>query len=219
MVGRTSRERTGYATQKPEELLSRIVASCTEEGDVCADLFGGSGTLASVAERMGRQWIHCDDSPLANLCAERRMVEQGAAFDILSCAPQAKGARFTAECVLRDTPDPEKKLATVNVLSYETPEDSLPLNEKYVAFIRETERIDPSRLIGGICADFDTDGVLFRPRAAAYGSGRLEAIVNFSELSDAGALERGRVALRVADVFGRVSARVLTAQDILRFEP
>lgn len=43
MVGRTSAERTGYATQKPEQLLSRMIESCTREGDICADFFCGSG--------------------------------------------------------------------------------------------------------------------------------------------------------------------------------
>ena len=42
MVGRTSSERTGYATQKPEALLRQILDSCTEEGDLCADFFCGS---------------------------------------------------------------------------------------------------------------------------------------------------------------------------------
>lgn len=72
MVGRTAAERTGYATQKPEALLERIVLSCTEAGDVCLDPYGGSGTLAAVCERTGRGWISMDESPLAlNISAER----------------------------------------------------------------------------------------------------------------------------------------------------
>ncbi|MDD2216499.1 MAG: site-specific DNA-methyltransferase, partial [Eubacteriales bacterium] len=47
MVGRTSAERTGYVTQKPEALIERILESCTGEGDLCADFFGGSGTMAA----------------------------------------------------------------------------------------------------------------------------------------------------------------------------
>ncbi|MEG2199627.1 MAG: site-specific DNA-methyltransferase, partial [Anaerovorax sp.] len=56
MVGRTSAERTGYATQKPESLIERILTSCTKEGDVCADFFAGSGTMAAVAQKMNRNW-------------------------------------------------------------------------------------------------------------------------------------------------------------------
>ena len=65
MVGRTSRERTGYATQKPEKLLERIIEACSDEGDICADFFAGSGTLGAVAERMGRRWIMCDEGDVA----------------------------------------------------------------------------------------------------------------------------------------------------------
>ncbi len=80
MVGRTSSERNGYATQKPEKLLERIVKSCSREGDICADFFAGSGTLGSVCERLGRKWIMCDAGKLAAACQTARMGEQGAPF-------------------------------------------------------------------------------------------------------------------------------------------
>jgi len=73
MVGRTSSERTGYATQKPEALLERIVLSCTEEGDACMDPFGGSGTLAAVCARHGREWIYIDENPMAADVAAARL--------------------------------------------------------------------------------------------------------------------------------------------------
>ena len=65
MVGRTSSERTGYATQKPEKLLERILESCTDEGDLVADFFSGSGTTGAVAARLGRRWIMCDEGNVA----------------------------------------------------------------------------------------------------------------------------------------------------------
>jgi len=72
MVGRTAQERTGYATQKPEALLERIVLACTEKGDACMDPFAGSGTLAAVCARHGREWICIDESPTAvEICAGR----------------------------------------------------------------------------------------------------------------------------------------------------
>ena len=73
MVGRTSSERTGYATQKPEALLERIVLSCTEEGDSCLDPFGGSGTLAAVCARLGRGWVSIDENPMAIEIAAGRL--------------------------------------------------------------------------------------------------------------------------------------------------
>lgn len=65
MVGRTSAERKGYATQKPEKLLERIVEACSDEGDLCADFFAGTGTLGAVCARTGRTWIMCDSGDAA----------------------------------------------------------------------------------------------------------------------------------------------------------
>ena len=62
MVGRTAGERTGYATQKPEALLERIILSCTEKGDTCLDPFCGSGTLAAVCKKYERNWISIDNN-------------------------------------------------------------------------------------------------------------------------------------------------------------
>jgi len=73
MVGRTAAERTGYATQKPETLLDRIVLACTEEGDICLDPFGGSGTLAAVCAHRGRGWIYIDENPMAAEIAAGRL--------------------------------------------------------------------------------------------------------------------------------------------------
>ena len=78
MVGRTAGERTGYATQKPEALLERIVLACTEEGDTCMDPFGGSGTLAAVCAKNDRGWVYIDESPMAaEICADRLGMKPG----------------------------------------------------------------------------------------------------------------------------------------------
>ena len=55
-----SNERTGFATQKPELLLERIIESGSDEGDLVADFFGGSGTTGVVAERLKRRWLLCE---------------------------------------------------------------------------------------------------------------------------------------------------------------
>lgn len=62
MVGRTSGERTGYATQKPEELIRRIVLASTDVGDLCGDFFAGSGTLGAVCMGLGRSFVLCDEN-------------------------------------------------------------------------------------------------------------------------------------------------------------
>ncbi len=80
MVGRTSSERNGYATQKPEKLLERIVEACSRKGDICADFFAGSGTLGAVCQKAGRGWIMCDSGKVSAACMMARMAEQEASF-------------------------------------------------------------------------------------------------------------------------------------------
>jgi DNA modification methylase len=70
-----SPESTGYATQKPEKLLERIIAGTTNEDYLVADFFGGSGTTAAVAERLGRRWIMCDLGRFAIHTSRKRLIE------------------------------------------------------------------------------------------------------------------------------------------------
>ena len=63
MLATSSKERVGYATQKPSELLERIIKASSNEGSIVADFFGGSGTTGAVAERLGRRWIMSDINP------------------------------------------------------------------------------------------------------------------------------------------------------------
>jgi site-specific DNA-methyltransferase (adenine-specific) len=68
-----SGESTGFPTQKPEALLELLIKSGSNEGDVVADFFGGCGTTAVVAERLKREWIIADSSPVAVWTAQRRL--------------------------------------------------------------------------------------------------------------------------------------------------
>ena len=67
-----SSERMGYPTQKPLELLHKIVESSTNEGDVVLDPFCGCATACVAAERLGREWAGIDVSPQAASLAKRR---------------------------------------------------------------------------------------------------------------------------------------------------
>lgn len=69
-------ERVGYATQKPEKLLERIIKASSNEGDLVCDFFGGSGTTAAVAERLGRRWITTDIGKPATLVMRKRFIDQ-----------------------------------------------------------------------------------------------------------------------------------------------
>ena len=76
-LNNSANESVGYATQKPEALLERIIKASSNEGDLVCDFFGGSGTTAAVAERLGRRWITCDIGKPASLIMRKRFIDQG----------------------------------------------------------------------------------------------------------------------------------------------
>lgn len=66
-------EKTPHPTQKPEELLRRLVLGASNEGDLVIDPFSGSGTTVVVAEQLGRKWMGCDSSAEYNRWAVSRI--------------------------------------------------------------------------------------------------------------------------------------------------
>ena len=74
----TAKENLKYATQKPEGLLKRIIIGHSNEGDVIADFFAGTGTTGAVAEKLGRKWIMCDLGKPACMITRKRMIDQDA---------------------------------------------------------------------------------------------------------------------------------------------
>lgn len=78
-----SREYQDYATQKPEELLKRVITASSEKGFIVADFFVGSGTTAKVAHDLGRKFIACDIGINAVQTTRDRLVQAGAEFDVL----------------------------------------------------------------------------------------------------------------------------------------
>lgn len=92
-------ERTGYPTQKPEALLEKIILGSSNEGDLIADFFCGSGTTLAVAEKLNRKWIGTDLGRFAINTSRKRMIsvqrsrkekgEDFRSFEILSIGSYA----------------------------------------------------------------------------------------------------------------------------------
>jgi len=70
----TDKTRVGYDTQKPNELIEQIIKSGSNEGDLVADFYLGSGTTAEVCKELSRNFIGCDINPKAVEIAENRML-------------------------------------------------------------------------------------------------------------------------------------------------
>lgn len=81
-INSQAKEKEGYATQKPEALLERIIKASSNEGMVVADFFGGSGVTAAVANKLNRKFIHTDININSIQTARDRLKSNGASFAI-----------------------------------------------------------------------------------------------------------------------------------------
>jgi len=105
-LGPSAAERLGYPTQKPQELLERIVSACSDQGDWVLDPFCGCGTAIAAAEKLGRKWIGIDITHLSislqkyrlrdsyNLLAGEQYDVVGEPVSIQSAHELAKEDRF-----------------------------------------------------------------------------------------------------------------------------
>jgi adenine-specific DNA-methyltransferase len=73
-INPVANERLDYPTQKPEALLERIIRTSSNEGDLIADFFCGSGTTVAVAEKLGRKWITTDLGRFSVHTARKRLI-------------------------------------------------------------------------------------------------------------------------------------------------
>ena len=207
MVGRTSAERTGYATQKPEQLIERILESCTKEGDLCADFFGGSGTLAAAADRMERKWISCDVGDLASINTHKRMVtesKEGYRFMAGSQNPENKG-KLTVKTDLQPLSVSDKMKLTVTLMEYQP--DSLhniPVEEKYLSIIKKIVKEDSLQLVDYWSIDFDYDLITFQPKMTFCKGNE-----GLSLSSEYLAKKFGNIAIRCVDIFGNSTFQVI----------
>lgn len=176
MVGRTSHERTGYATQKPELLVSQILESCTQEGDLCADFFGGSGTLASAAAKMGRSFISCDIGNLSVAYTYKRLCSNDIAFAFYEKTDadsgkqkweknkRQKGGKLSADIRLEKDALSHKSILSVDLNGYE-PDFSkdFPVDDKYREILACIIKEEPLLLVDYWMVDFHYDGIIYRP--------------------------------------------------------
>jgi len=77
------KERVGYATQKPEALLNRVILASSRPGDLVCDLFSGSGTTASAASKLGRRFLALDASPAALYVLRARQLQNASVLSLL----------------------------------------------------------------------------------------------------------------------------------------
>ena len=80
IVPTNGKEKTGYATQKPEGILRRILSASSQEGDCVLDFFAGSGTTGAVAQQMNRRFVMIDNNDEAISVMARRLGTSGVRY-------------------------------------------------------------------------------------------------------------------------------------------
>ena len=207
MVGRTSAERTGYATQKPEQLIERILESCTREGDLCADFFCGSGTLPATADRMDRRWISCDLGALAAVNTHKRMVpvsKVGYEFYGESKNHENKG-NLIVKTDLQPLPISDRMKLVVTLSEYQPNSlRGIPVEDKYLPVIKKIVKEDSLQLVDYWSIDFDYDGITYRPKL--FFCKENDGIqLSCEQLAKA----FGKIGIRCIDIFGNSSFHII----------
>ena len=198
MVGRTSAERTGYATQKPEQLLSRIIESCTREGDLCADFFSGSGTLAATAEKLGRRWIACDIGGIATAKCLKRLTKKDSRFTVISQKSDSQKDELEVSVSVNET------LMTVKLIGYNMDPKKIPVQGEEREIIKRFRRKDSLQLLEYWSVDFNYDGQTHQPQAAfSKEDHSIEKTCSWP------GSDTGKISIRAIDVFGNSMLKVV----------
>lgn len=192
MVGRTSAERTGYATQKPLELMRRIIESSTEEGDLTGDFFCGSGSFPEEASRLGRRWACCDSEEMAAAMTRRRLKKAGADFRFVRQEEAVlQSGRADIRVTGRDELEDGRCLIRCRLEDLVPDIDTGSIQLKDRKYVEEALLSDRLQFAGHIMVDPDFDGT-FECR-----------YIFDDDLDDMIFISGGNAAAIVVDIFGR----------------
>ncbi len=132
---------TFYPTENSEELLEKIISSCTEKGDLVMDVFVGSGTTAAVAEKLERRWIACDIGKLAIYTVQKRLLEIDKSRDL-----DDKKKKYGK---------PAKSFAVVTSGLYDLGKIFALKKDEYIRFVKDLFEIEETKTtkVGGVEID------------------------------------------------------------------
>ncbi|HHW95089.1 MAG TPA: site-specific DNA-methyltransferase [Mogibacterium sp.] len=159
MVGRTSAERNGYATQKPIDLMNRIILASSEEGDLVGDFFSGSGSFLEAAENHRRRWIGCDNEKIAVSMTKKRLDLKGA--DYIYNSEEGNNLSFEGldiECISCDTLESGKLLCKYMIKNFEPDIEFGYIQLRDCEIVKEALLNDTMQFIDYVMVDSDYNG-------------------------------------------------------------
>ena len=144
-----SKEIVGYATQKPESLLERIIKASSHRGSIVADFFSGSGTTAAVAEKLGRRWIISDIGKPAIMISRKRLIDQEAKPFLYQSIGDYQKESFASGKLFKRIGDLSQVVLNLYGAIPFTPEQNPSRNLGYIQNSRTLVLVDsPSKLTG-----------------------------------------------------------------------
>ena len=132
---------TEYPTENSEDLLNRVIQTGTKEGDLVLDCFGGSGTTAVVAEKLGRRWITCDIGKFAIYTTQKRLLEIEESKDLVN--PKKKYGKIA------------KSFGIVTSGLYDLGKVFALKKDEYITFVKRLFEVEEAKIkiIGGVNLD------------------------------------------------------------------
>lgn len=211
MVGRTSAERTGYATQKPEALLERIIAAGSREGDVVADFFCGCGTLGAAAGKLDRRWICCDEGKLAISASMKRLIRAGQEMTLLKTeelAEKEASRHFVDKLDVEISTWPSlfdnKITCTIDLKDYRLKEEYIVGSEDVRKALEQIEGENYLSLVDYWCVDWDSREGAFNPDTFRFRDKKGLPYTLEKEM-DEDSFNGRTITIKVVDIFGNSS--------------
>ncbi len=203
----TARENLKFPTQKPKELIKRILLSASHPGSLVADFFAGSGTTAEVCNELGRTWILSDSSKLALQTTLYRLLRSGSPPFAIITGEQLPEKDEQGKLVLKKPVfrkiDKDRCLIEIGIESYcPQPENMRPSSQDFASDIEFWE------------LDLDFNGEVFHSHYQIMREKqRFKAPIALNLLVHVPAKESYKIAIKVYDVFATHTMEVMT------FEP
>ena len=204
MVGRTSKERVGYDTQKPERLLERIIYASSNEDSIVADFFSGSGTTGIVAEKLNRKWIMADKGDLSLSITNRRLIEnKSSIYNIFKTKDtyNKSGKLCIKNLEITENLEGVKEL-NIELGGYTINIDEIDMKDKYRNKVREILLNNSLDLVDFIGIDINYDGKVPIISWQDYRTKDKLTVDSKIKIVDKGLKNSREIYIKCVDIFG-----------------
>lgn len=199
MVGRTSKERVGYQTQKPEALLEKIILSSSSENSIVADFFAGSGTTLKVAERLKRRFIGSDIGNPSILTINKRL---DSSYKIMTYTKKWDNKVLSYKIKIKSQ-NANLQIAELILVKYVLNLGNFKLNKKYTGMVSNISNEDSLALIDYLGVGVLEDSLfIFFEEYRNVNKLKIDTVLTF-ELEPS--IMNKPLYMKIVDIFGNIT--------------